>query len=113
MLVLCTSYKQASQIKNRLKPKFSQKNRKIFVHEKGRSKNSLIRDYRNTENAVLIGTMAFWEGIDFPGDELSILMMIRIPFENPNDPYVKFRSDQLTSIGKDSFREHQVPSACP
>ena len=112
MLVLCTSYKQASQIKNILKPKFSKINQKIFVHEKGRSKNSLIRAYRNTKNSVLVGTMAFWEGVDFPGDELSILMMIRIPFENPNNPYIKFRGEQLSSIGKDSFSDHQVPSAC-
>jgi len=112
MLVLCTSYKQASQIKNILKPKFSKINRKIFVHEKGRSKNSLVRAYRNTENSVLVGTMAFWEGVDFPGDELSILMMIRIPFDNPNDPYVKFISEQFASIGKDSFKTYQVPNAC-
>ena len=112
MLVLCTSYKQASQIKNILKPKFAKINRKIFVHEKGRSKNSLVRAYKNTESSVLVGTMAFWEGVDFPGDELSILMMIRIPFDNPNDPYVKFVSDQLSSIGKDSFNTYQVPNAC-
>ena len=39
-------------------------------------------------------------------------MMIRIPFDNPNDPYVKFVSDQLSSIGKDSFNAYQVPNAC-
>ena len=112
MLVLCTSYKQASQLKNRLKSKFSKKQKKILVHEKGRSKNALIRAYRNSESAVLIGTMAFWEGIDFPGEELSILMMLRIPFQNPNDPYVKYLNERLESIGKDGFRDYQVPNAC-
>ena len=112
MLVLCTSYKQASQIKNKLKPQFSKINKKLLVHEKGRSKNSLIRAYKSSNASVLIGTMAFWEGIDLPGDELSILMIIRIPFSNPNDPYVRYASERLTSKGENSFNQLQVPEAC-
>ena len=56
--------------------------------------------------------MAFWEGIDLPGDELSILMIIRIPFSNPNDPYVRHASERLTSKGENSFNQLQVPVAC-
>ena len=112
MLILCTSYKQASQIKNKLKPKFSKLNKKLLVHEKGRSRNSLIRAYKSYKNSVLIGTMAFWEGIDLPGDELSILMMLRIPFSNPNEPYMRYLNDQISSIGENSFSKLQVPAAC-
>ena len=112
MLVLCTSYKQASQIKNKLKPKFSKLNKKLLVHEKGRSRNSLIRAYKSSKNSVLIGTMAFWEGIDLPGDELSILMMLRIPFSNPNEPYMRYLNDQISSLGENSFNKLQVPAAC-
>ena len=112
MLVLCTSYKQASQIKNRLKPQFSKINKKLLVHEKGRSKNSLIRAYKSSTKSVLIGTMAFWEGIDLPGEELSILMIIRIPFSNPNDPYVRYVNERFSSKGENGFNEMQVPEAC-
>jgi len=112
MLVLCTSYKQASQIKNRLKPKFSKINKKLLVHERGRSKSSLIRAYKGSKGSVLIGTMAFWEGIDFPGSELSILMILRIPFSNPNDPYIKYMNEKLSSKGESGFNELQVPDAC-
>ena len=112
MLVLCTSYKQASQLKHRLSPKFKNINKQLLVHEKGRSRNSLIRAFKESKDSVLIGTMSFWEGVDFPGDELSILMMIRIPFSNPNDPYLKYLDDQLNVQGKNGFNEYQVPEAC-
>tara|TARA_B100001540_G_C15372383_1_gene446297 strand:+ start:65 stop:415 length:351 start_codon:yes stop_codon:yes gene_type:complete len=56
--------------------------------------------------------MAFWEGVDFPGDQLSILMMIRIPFSNPNDPYLKYLDTKLNMQGKNSFSDYQVPEAC-
>ena len=39
-------------------------------------------------------------------------MMLRIPFQNPNDPYVKYLNERLESIGKDGFRDYQVPNAC-
>ena len=112
MLVLCTSYKQASELKNKLYPKFLKKDANLYVHERGRSKNSILRAFKNNPASVLIGTMAFWEGIDLPGDELSILMMLRIPFSNPNDPYLKYISDQLSMNGKNGFNDYQVPEAC-
>ena len=112
MLVLCTSYKQASELKNKLYPKFLKKDTNLYVHERGRSKNSILRAFKNNPASVLIGTMAFWEGIDLPGDELSILMMLRIPFSNPNDPYLKYISDQLSMNGKNGFNDYQVPEAC-
>ena len=112
MLVLCTSYKQASDLKNNLYSRFLSRNANLYVHEKGRSKNSILRAFRNNPGSVLIGTMAFWEGVDLPGDELSILMMLRIPFSNPNDPYIKYISNHLASNGKNGFTDYQVPEAC-
>ena len=112
MLVLCTSYKQASELKNKLYPKFLKKDTNLYVHERGRSKNSILRSFKNNPGSVLIGTMAFWEGVDLPGDELSILMMLRIPFSNPNDPYLKYINDQFLINGKNCFNDYQVPEAC-
>ena len=112
ILVLCTSYKQASELKNILNPKFIKKDENLYVHERGRSKNSILRAFKNNPGSVLIGTMAFWEGIDLPGDELSILMMLRIPFSNPNDPYLKHINDQFVAKGKSGFNDYQVPEAC-
>ena len=112
ILVLCTSYRQASQLKDKLSSKLKNIGTQLLVHEKGRSRNSLIRAFRESENAILIGTMAFWEGVDFPGDQLSILMMIRIPFSNPNDPYLKYLDTELNIQGKNSFSDYQVPEAC-
>ena len=79
-MILCTSYKQASQLKDRLSPKLKTIKTNLLVHEKGRSKNSLLRSFRRIDGSVLIGTMAFWQGIDLPGLELSIIIMLRIPF---------------------------------
>ena len=68
MLVLCTSYKQASELKNKLYPKFLKKDTNLYVHERGRSKNSILRAFKNKPGSVIIlgCTKAGKYGFDSP-----------------------------------------------
>ena len=61
--------------------------------------------------AVLLGAASFWEGVDFPGAELEILVMARLPFAVPNDPLVEAMGERLQREGRDPFREFQLPEA--
>ena len=71
------------------------------------SRRRLLREYRTTEKAVLLGTRSFWEGIDLPGDELLSLLIVRLPFAVPNDPLVAARSAEFDN----AFQEFTLPDA--
>ena len=71
------------------------------------SRQRLLREYRATEKAVLLGTRSFWEGIDLPGDELLSLLIVRLPFAVPNDPLVAARSAEFDN----AFQEFTLPDA--
>ena len=71
------------------------------------SRHRLLREYRRAERAVLMGTRSFWEGVDLPGDELSCLLIVRLPFAVPNDPIVAARSREC----ENSFSDYMLPDA--
>jgi predicted DnaQ family exonuclease/DinG family helicase len=71
------------------------------------SRHRLLREYRSAERAVLLGTRSFWEGVDLPGDQLSCLLIVRLPFAVPNDPMVAARSREC----ENSFSDYMLPDA--
>lgn len=80
----------------------------ITVLEHGAvSRRRLLREYRQIEKAVLLGTRSFWEGVDMPGDELKCLLIVRLPFAVPSDPLVAARTADL----ENSFRDYTLPDA--
>ena len=111
ILVLCTSYDQVKKIRDNIKPIFNKLGKKIFAQTIGHSRRSIIRGYSNTPKSILIGTMSFWEGIDFPGDLVEILIIFKIPFDNPTDPILITEIDNYKKKGKNPFMEFQIPTA--
>ena len=111
MLVLCTSYKQTFALKQFLEKKFKQSDRKLFVQSPGISRNVLVRSYLENPNSILIGTSSFWEGVDFPGDKVEILFIVKTPFDNPFDPLIRAQIDDYTQRGDDAFVQFQIPEA--
>ncbi len=82
--------------------------RGITVLQQGSSsRRRLLREFRDTDKAVLLGTRSFWEGIDLPGDELLCLLIVRLPFAVPSDPLVAARTADLDN----SFRDYTLPDA--
>jgi ATP-dependent DNA helicase DinG len=72
---------------------------------------SLVSRFRATPNAVLLGTGSFWEGIDVPGDALSLVVIDRLPFAPPTDPLVAARMQHVVESGGEPFDEVQLPDA--
>ena len=111
MLILCTSYKQVKSIANNLFNNNKVDNDIIFMQASKFSKNSILKNYKKTKNSILIGTATFWEGIDLARDLLEILVIVRIPFGNPSNPYNKNLSERIQSIGGNPFYDLELPNA--
>jgi ATP-dependent DNA helicase DinG len=71
----------------------------------------LLEWFRRTKNAVLFATGTFWEGIDVAGDQLSCVIIDRLPFPPPADPLVAARLAAIEADGRPSFEEFMIPSA--
>jgi ATP-dependent DNA helicase DinG len=71
----------------------------------------LLQQFRETPNAVLFGTNSFWQGIDVPGEQLSCVIIDKLPFAVPSDPIMKARTDAINAAGGNAFNDLQVPQA--
>jgi len=72
---------------------------------------ALIERFRSTPSAVLLGTASFWEGVDVPGDALSIVIIDKLPFAPHTDPLVAARMQARAELGEDPFQSIQLPAA--
>ncbi|MGS0691597.1 ATP-dependent DNA helicase [Shewanella sp. 30m-9] len=75
------------------------------------NKQSLLKKYRQLGNAVLLGTGAFWEGVDVRGRLLSCVIIDKLPFVSPDDNLFRARSESVEREGKDAFSEISLPQA--
>jgi ATP-dependent DNA helicase DinG len=71
----------------------------------------LLQQFRDTPNAVLFGTSSFWQGIDVQGEQLSCVIIDKLPFAVPSDPILRARTDAITAAGGNAFNDLQVPQA--
>ena len=71
----------------------------------------LLQQFRETPNAVLFGTSSFWQGIDVQGEQLSCVIVDKLPFAVPSDPIMKARTEAITAAGGNAFNDLQVPQA--
>jgi ATP-dependent DNA helicase DinG len=74
-------------------------------------KHQLLDAFRRTPHAVLLATAAFWQGVDVAGEQLSCVIVDKLPFASPGDPVVSARIDRLRNRGGNAFSEYQVPVA--
>ncbi|MDP6532859.1 MAG: helicase C-terminal domain-containing protein [Candidatus Marinimicrobia bacterium] len=111
MLVLFTSRKRLNDTADLLKGYEGGRDMPILAQTSRSSHSGLVRGLRQTENGILLGTDAMWEGLDLPGDLLEILIITKLPFDVPNEPLVKAYSTLLESEGKNSFMNYAVPEA--
>jgi ATP-dependent DNA helicase DinG len=75
------------------------------------SKTELLLRFRALGNAVLLGSASFWEGVDVPGDALSVVVIDKLPFAPPDDPLLAARLAKLTADGGNAFMDWQLPQA--
>jgi ATP-dependent DNA helicase DinG len=74
-------------------------------------RSALLDEFRQTPHAVLLATSAFWQGVDVVGEQLSCVIIDKLPFASPGDPVISARIDAITAGGGDAFQEYQVPLA--
>lgn len=112
MLVLFTSYRMLRQVYDPLKAQLSAEG--ITVIGQGMdsgSRSKLTRRFQGQNASVLLGTSSFWEGVDIPGEALTSLAIVRLPFQPPNHPMVEAKSERLQQEKKNPFMKLSVPQA--
>ena len=84
--------------------------RKLLVQGSA-PRDDLLRRFRDSGNAVLLGTGSFWEGVDVRGTALTIVAIDKLPFASPADPLMMARLEFIRREGGNGFAEHQLPQA--
>jgi ATP-dependent DNA helicase DinG len=105
--VLCTSNQSMNALYELIS---SRVNYPCFVQGSA-SKAGLLERFRETPNAVLFATSSFWQGVDVQGEQLSCVIIDKLPFAVPTDPIVAARSRFIDENGGKSFFEYSIPQA--
>jgi len=105
--VLFTSYAQMRDIYQRLlgEVEFA------MLLQGDAPKSALLEEFRLTPNCVLFATSSFWQGVDVQGEQLSCVIIDRLPFAVPSDPVVAARIKAIDAEGGNAFFQYQVPAA--
>jgi ATP-dependent DNA helicase DinG len=104
---LFTSYNQMNDLYERVRPRV----RFPLMLQGSAPRSALLEKFRNTEGAVLFATSSFWQGVDVRGEQLSCVIVDKLPFAVPSDPIVAARVKALQEDGRNPFAEYQVPEA--
>ena len=105
--VLFTSHQQMRETYDRVRPRL-----RYPMLIQGQAPRTVLLDrFRATTHAVLFATSSFWQGVDVQGEQLSAVIIDRLPFAVPTDPVVAARIRQLNEDGGNAFIEYQVPQA--
>ncbi|GAP07043.1 MAG TPA: DNA polymerase III subunit epsilon [Anaerolinea thermolimosa] len=107
MLALFTSYTQLRRTSQNISAPLIESGIIVYEQGEGASPNTLLENFREADKAVLLGTRSFWEGVDIPGEALSVLVIVKLPFDVPSDPIIAARSETFD----DPFNEYQLPEA--
>jgi Rad3-related DNA helicase len=104
-LVLCTSRAQVSGLGRLLVPGRGE----VLLQEAGASREDLLERFRQSKRGVLVGLASFWEGIDLPGDDLELLIILKLPFLVPSQPVAQARAQRVERTGENPFEKLFLP----
>ncbi len=111
IMVLFTSINTLTLTATYLREKPDGRTLPLFAQIKGASRPAIIKGMHQKSNGILFGTNSFWEGVDLPGDLLEILILVKLPFDVPNEPLVKSYSEYINREGGNSFMDYNLPEA--
>lgn len=110
-LVLFTSRKQLRQLYESLCQPLQELGLELFADGINGNRINLVNELKENPKAVVFGTNTFWEGIDLPGESLTAVVIVRLPFAPPNLPLAEARMEELKKEGKDGFLHYSLPQA--
>lgn len=110
-MVLFTSIAAMMKAQAALAPIFAQKKKLLLCQHVDGALDGLVAMFRRERGACLLGCQTLWEGVDFPGDALKLLVIPKLPFPNPMDPLVAGITTKMKNEGKNSFKDYFVPEA--
>lgn len=112
VLVLCTSLQAVEEFAEMLIERLDEESIDRPLLKQGENSRGYLMDkFRQEGNAILVGSSSFWEGVDFPGDLLTLVAIDKIPFMSPDDPVLDARIKDCESRGGSPFFEIQIPHA--
>ena len=110
--ILSTSIKSMNEITSLIKEEFERNNISYPILTQGNgSKTKLLEQFKSHGNAILIGSLSFWEGVDVRGSNLSLVIIDKLPFQSPGDPIFESKINMLSDKGINAFMTFQLPKA--
>lgn len=110
-LVLFTSHRQLQTVYNDLKEPLTGANLRPLAQGLDGNRGRLLDEFRGAGSAVLFGSASFWEGVDLPGEQLSCVVLVRLPFAPPTHPVQAARGEDLERRGRSRFFHLALPEA--
>ena len=109
---MATSLKSMEEIGALLKDELKKNEINYPVITQGEGpKSDLLQQFKKHGNAILIGSLSFWEGIDVRGPALSLVIIDKLPFQSPGDPVFESKIKLLSEEGINAFMSMQLPEA--
>ena len=110
LFVLFTSHRDVRAAASELRARGTERRWPLLVHGED-ARDALLRRFRESERAVLLGTASFWEGVDVPGHALRGLVIAKLPFRVPTEPVTAAQCEAIVARGGDAFTEYMLPHA--
>lgn len=108
VFLLCTSHRAVAWFYEALSARLTQR---LILSQHAMSRHRILDAFREQGNAVLVGSHSFWEGVDFPGPTLSLVIIDKLPFAPPDDPLQNAIRERIKKSGGDPFHSLQIPQA--
>ncbi|MCL5038928.1 MAG: exonuclease domain-containing protein [Firmicutes bacterium] len=110
-LVLFTSHRSLRYVHQRLALELERMGITLLGHFIDGSREKVLEEYKENQSSVLLGANSFWEGVDLPGELLTCVIMVRLPFSPPGNPVQQARQRSLEEQGLSSFSHLSLPEA--